>query len=301
MTDSPEKILTDLFLRMFSSDELRRLLRYGFSDDLTHALPGPTAAPVAVADAAAQELLRRGDLDALWPKLIAERPRRQAEIESERARLAGHTRERPAAPAPTTTKHGPIRILFVLACPRSREQLATQEEIRQIQQELRAAAHRDRFTHEVALAATYGDLRKALREHKPHILHIACHGTPEAELIFNDERGGEMRVDAATFVDLLDVLKENLRLVVLNACHSTAITRDVAPLVNLVIGMRGAVSDNSAIAFSQVFYESIAAGDTVERSFRLGINELRLRKADSHMPELLPAAGEQRQYRFVQP
>jgi hypothetical protein len=73
------------------------------------------------------------------------------------------------------------------------------------------------------------------------------------------------------------------------------------PAINLVLGMRGAVTDSSAIAFASVFYESIAAGDTVEAGFRLGINELRRRKAQTNIPELLPLEGPQRQQRFVAP
>lgn len=296
MTDVPAQILSRLFLSMFSSDELRRLLRYGFPDALSQALPGVNASAVALADAASEEIVRRGELETLWPLLIAERPRRRTEIEAARDRISAQA---PARNEPTGSIHGPIRILFVLSCPRTQERLATEEEIRQIRAELDSATHRERFSHEVILAATYTDLRKALRKHRPHILHIACHGTPEEELILDDGRQGEERIDAETFIDLLDVLKEDLRLVVLNACHSAAITHRLAALVNLVVGMRGAVGDSSAVAFAQVFYESLASGDSVERSFRLGVNELRRRKAESNIPELLPAEGAQRQFKFA--
>ncbi len=307
---NPEQRLTQLFLAMFSADELRRLLRYSFSDELTSTLPGPNASPAALADAATQALIQRDGLAILWPRLIQERPRRQAEIESVRelfAQQQQHAQPDPAnsasnaAPAPTAVKDGPIRILFVLSCPPSQYQIDTAEEIRQIRNELQLAPFRDRFTHELITAATYTDLRKALRQHKPHILHIACHGTPEAELILADGHGDEERIDAGTFIGLLGLLKENLRLVVLNACHSAAITPQLVPVVDLVLGMRGAVPDRSAIAFAAVFYESIAAGDTVAQSFDLGVNELLRRKAKTNIPELLPLEGPQRLRRFVSP
>ena len=119
--------------------------------------------------------------------------------------------------------------------------------------------------------------------------------------MLSDGHGDEERIDAATFVGLLGLLKENLRLVVLNACHSAAITPQLVPVVDLVLGMRGAVADHSAIAFAAVFYESIAAGDTIEQSFDLGVNELRRLKAQTNIPELLPLEGPQRQRRFVSP
>ena len=301
---SPEQRLTQLFLSMFSAEELRRLLRYTFPDELSLGLPGANVSAAALADAATEAILKRSELAILWPRLITERPQRQAEIEAVRDLFA---QQSPARPETTTSAgnvmptDGPIRVLFVLSCPRSQDQIDTAEEVRQIRAELQSAPYRDRFAHDVIAAATYTDLRKALRQHKPHILHIACHGTPEAELILADGHGDEERIDAETFIGLLGLLKENLRLVVLNACHSAAITPQLVPVVDLVLGMRGAVADHSAIAFAAVFYESIAAGDTIEQSFDLGVNELRRLKAQTNIPELLPLEGPQRQRRFVSP
>ncbi len=305
--EKPEQRLTRLFLSMWSADELRRLLRYNFPEDLANAMPGANASPAALAEAASQALLRRNDLAALWPCLIQDRPRRAHEIEAIRdavhqqlhapANAAALDDARPPKPATI----GPIRVLFVLSCPKGQDQIDTAEEIRQIRAALVASPYRNRFTHEIITAATYTDLRVGLRQHKPHILHMACHGTPEAELVLSDGHGGEELIDAETFVELLDVLKEDLGLVLLNACHSTAITQKVAAVVDLVLGMRGAVADSSAVAFAAVFYESIAGGDTVEAGFRLGVNELRRRKANTSSPELLPVTGPQRQRRFARP
>ncbi len=305
VNEKPEKHLTQLLLSMFSADELRRLLRYAFPDELVLNLPGANASPLALADAASEALLHRQDLDTLWPRLLEERPRRRAEIESVRDLIMQSLTTKPdpidrTGLNPIVARSGPIRILFVLSCPTGRYQIDTAEEIRQIRAELQSAQHRDRFTHELITAATYTDLRKALRQHKPHILHIACHGTEEAELVLSDGHGDEEHIDAGTFVELLEVLKEDLRLVVLNACHSAAITQKLFPAIDLVLGMRGAVTDRSAIAFSAVFYESLAAGDTVEAAFRLGVNELRRRKAQTNTPELLPPEGPQRLQRFIQ-
>jgi hypothetical protein len=160
LNEKPEKRLTQLFLSMFSADELRRLLRYSFPDELVMNLPGANASPLALADAASEALLRRNDLDALWPRLIHERPRRQAEIEAVRdliiQQLAG--KPGPASGLGSTrgpVNAGPIRILFVLSCPPGQYQIDTAEEIRQIRAELQSAQYRDRFTHELITAATY--------------------------------------------------------------------------------------------------------------------------------------------------
>jgi len=292
--EKPAERLARLFLSMFSANELRSLLRYTFPDELSQQMPGETAPFATLAAAASEALLHRDDLDVLWPRLIQERPRRRAEIEAARKYIDEWLGDDPDG-------KGPIRVLFVLSCPPTQTNLDTNEELRKIRAALVAAPHRDRFTIEMITAATYDDLRDSLLRHSPHILHIACHGTDDAELILSDGHGGEERIDAPTFVDLLDVLRADLRLVILNACHSAAITHRLVPAIDLAIGMRGEVNDSGAIHFAAVFYGAVATGSTVEAGFRLGVNELRRRKAQIDTPELLPREGPQRQRRFVTP
>jgi len=76
--------LTRLLLAMFSADEIRRFFGYqpGGSSFVAN-LPGPTSSPVAVAQAAADQLIRHGMLTrSLRDALVAERPGRAAEIDA---------------------------------------------------------------------------------------------------------------------------------------------------------------------------------------------------------------------------
>ncbi|MDC0723168.1 trypsin-like serine peptidase [Nannocystis bainbridge] len=68
---------------MFSADELRRFLRYGFGDEVILALPGANVPPVQLVEAACELLERRQLVDArFFAALCAERPRRSAEIQA---------------------------------------------------------------------------------------------------------------------------------------------------------------------------------------------------------------------------
>ncbi len=74
--------LTTLLLACFSSDEMRRFIRY-FDEGLAASLPGATASPMETASAAADLLVPHGRLDrSLRDRLIAERPRRVNEIDA---------------------------------------------------------------------------------------------------------------------------------------------------------------------------------------------------------------------------
>lgn len=75
---------------MFSSDELRRLVRYmpNGGDDLVAHLPGRTSSPAALANALVEELVRRGLLDSDFMDLLErERPGRKADIRALRELL----------------------------------------------------------------------------------------------------------------------------------------------------------------------------------------------------------------------
>lgn len=295
-TERPDARLTQLLLSLFSSDELRRLLRFSFPESLSNSLPGPSQSPAAVAAAAVDAVLAQGLLDELWPRLIAERPRRRPEIEAVQALFAATTQSSGAATA--RGDGAATRLLYVLSCPPSEVRLNLQEELRQIRTELQLSTHRDRFACEFITAATYADLRKALRTHKPHILHIACHGTSDDRLVFSDGAGKSDPIDARTIAELLELFNKDLALVVLNACNSSAVAREIANHVELVISMNSEIYDGSALAFARTLYESIADGDNAGLAFKLAVNELR-RRGDGDVPELLPASGPALERTFV--
>lgn len=76
--------LSGLLLSMFSADEIRRFFRYQPNgSDFAAGLPGSTASPAAVAQAAADMLIRHGMLTrSLRDALVAERPRRADQIDA---------------------------------------------------------------------------------------------------------------------------------------------------------------------------------------------------------------------------
>lgn len=76
--------LTRLLLGMFSADELRRFLRFRPGGaDFVDGLPGVNASPVAVAQAAAEQMIAHGMMDrAMRDALVLERPRRVGDIDA---------------------------------------------------------------------------------------------------------------------------------------------------------------------------------------------------------------------------
>lgn len=95
------RALHGLLLSLFSADELRRFIRYGpDGDTITAELPGATASPAALADAVVAIFETRGLSDDFFERVLAERPRRAADIHKVRdAWTAGAPAGPTASPA----------------------------------------------------------------------------------------------------------------------------------------------------------------------------------------------------------
>ena len=68
-------------------------------------------------------------------------------------------------------------ILILAAIPKNTERLRLDEEVRKIEQGLERWKKRDQFKLVVKWAVTDDDLRRALLDHEPEIVHFSGHGT----------------------------------------------------------------------------------------------------------------------------
>ncbi|WP_159396861.1 CHAT domain-containing protein [Sorangium cellulosum] len=195
----------------------------------------------------------------------------------------------PQAPA---AAGGRIKVLFLGANPRSTTQLGLGREVRQIEDKLRAAAHRDAVTFTSRWAARPDDLQQALLEERPHVLHFSGHGTQGDRLAFEDEAGEIAFVDKGALADLIAILKDNLQVVVLNACSSEPLAEALTQHVACAVGMHQPIGDLAATEFAASFYRALGFGRTVDEAFRLGCSALRLHQIPEHqIPRLKVKAG----------
>jgi hypothetical protein len=93
-------------------------------------------------------------------------------------------------------------------------------------------------------------------------------------------------------IHLLGVLKDNLRLVFLSACHSNSLAKTLADIIPYTIGMGGAIADDAAIAFAAAFYRALGFGRSLQDAFDLGQNALmNLQFPEDHTPRLYSRKG----------
>lgn len=175
---------------------------------------------------------------------------------------------------------GNVRMLLVISNPTDTDPLDLDAEGMRILQFLLDGAASDKLSVKIMREATPVSLRSKLASFKPSILHFAGHGYNQG-IVLQEKTGAAVCVDIETLAQLLNVFKDEIRLVVLNSCSSSESARRLSQTIDFVIGMKADVDDDTAIAFSEGFFDGIANQCSVQQAFDLGIANCKLMKAPS--------------------
>lgn len=160
-------------------------------------------------------------------------------------------------------------ILVLSANPRETSQLRFDEEIREIEEGLQRARLRDRYDIKHKLALRFKDLRRALLDYKPQIVHFSGHGSKEG-LTIEDDQGKPTLISAEVLSGLFKLCAEHVECVMLMACYSAIQATAISEHIDYVIGMWDKIPDKAAIEFSIGFYDALGAGRSVDDAFEFG-------------------------------
>lgn len=176
------------------------------------------------------------------------------------------------------------KILILSANPKTTPRLRLDEEVRKIEEGLRRAKHRERFEIQSRWAVRYDDLRRALLDIEPNIVHFTGHGKEEG-LLVEDEMGFATLVSSKALSGLFELCKDHVGCVILSACHSAPQAVAIKKHIDYVIGMRKEFKDKAAVEFAVGFYDALGAGKNVEQAFKFGCNAILQQFPD--LPEYL--------------
>jgi len=179
----------------------------------------------------------------------------------------------------SSRKEGIKKILILAANPRSTPRLRLDKEIREIEEGLQRSKNRSRFKIETKLAVRYIDLRRALLDHEPQIVHFCGHGKRDG-LFLENENGLAVLISTQVLSSLFELCASHVECVILNACYSASQARAIGKHIDYVIGMRQEIKDDDAVAFSVGFYDALGAGRPVEDAFRFGCNAIGAESSD---------------------
>ncbi len=185
-----------------------------------------------------------------------------------------------------------VKILFLSANPKDISRIRLDEEVRQVDEMIRLGEYREQLALIPHFAVRPGDVRQTLLRHRPHVLHFSGHGSPTKGIVLEDDSGQTKLVSADALASLFRAIKDNLRVVVLNACYSGLQAKGISQVVDFTIGMLKEIGDHSAVVFSSAFYEALAYGRSVQESFDIGVNALEMEGIpEAETPTLLTREG----------
>jgi hypothetical protein len=196
------------------------------------------------------------------------------------------TEEAESHSAPPRRVNPRTSVLFLSADPTDASRLRLGQELREIQERLQLARHRDKFALYQRMSARPGDMSQALLDVDPQIVHFSGHGTIDGALCFEDQSGQTHPIQPDALGVLFEQFSDQIACVVLNACYSDVQANAIAEHIDYVIGMNHAIGDGAAIAFAVGFYQALGAGKTIEGAFRLGCAQIGLQRGSPE--DLLP-------------
>jgi hypothetical protein len=186
----------------------------------------------------------------------------------------------------------PVRVLVAIASPKGSKEypeLNVQDEVKWIKEALSGLGTRGAVELKILEHATPLELFKKVRlEYEPHIVHFIGHGDFDRNgfgaLVLEDGKA-EPHAQLFNTKDMLQlILGSKVKLVVLSACLTAAFDSNealmgIAPrLVDgglpAVVAMQFPVPDQTAVTFSQMLYETLAAGEPLDAAMtkaRMGV------------------------------
>ena len=167
----------------------------------------------------------------------------------------------------------PKTILVLAANPRDTARLRLDQEVREISNGLRRSRMRDQFVLRQEWAPRPEDVRRAMLDYQPNIVHFCGHGGTEG-IFFEDEQGRSELVDSETLADFFKLFADTVECVLLNACYSEEQAKAIARHIDYVIGMRAGISDEAAIEFAVAFYDALGAGRDIKFAYKLACNAI---------------------------
>lgn len=172
----------------------------------------------------------------------------------------------------------PKRTILILASsPANTARLRLDREVREIDAGLRRAKQREQFTLEHKWATRSDDLRRALLDFNPQIVHFCGHGTSNQGLVLENDAGEAQFLPTNALANLFKLFaNRGVECVVLNACYAEVQAEAISQHISYVMGMSDEISDDAAVKFAVGFYDAVGAGWSYEDAYQLGCNAIAL-------------------------
>ena len=173
------------------------------------------------------------------------------------------------------------KILILAANPQDTSPQQLSQEVRDIEEGLKRSQQRDQFTIEQRWAVSPRDIRLAMLEANPQIVHFSGQGAQREGLIFADDTGEDKLVSPEALAGLFGLFPE-VECVILNGCFSQGQPQAIAQQIKYVIGISQQLAPQAATEFAIGFYDALGAGRSIEFAYKIGCSAIEIAGFTSH-------------------
>lgn len=157
-------------------------------------------------------------------------------------------------------------VLFLAANPKDTHRLALEDECNAILRELRHTPGGGEVEVRALHAATVHEVMRELNQAQPTLLHFSGHGSAEG-IALEDNEGLALVVTPEALCQMLASAASAVTAVLLNSCYSQEQAEVLRDSIGCVVGMKGAIPDESARTFAVSFYRALGHGRSVHNAF----------------------------------
>ena len=162
-------------------------------------------------------------------------------------------------------------ILVLSANPEGTDVLDLDQEVLDIRRALERSKLQTEFKLEHRTAVQWKDIRRAIEDLKPEIVHFSGHGTGKKGILVLDE-DGQIRAVSADALTRMFRLFPCVECVVMNACYSEEQAIEIHRHVPCVVGMSLSIGDRAAIDFAEAFYDGLSSGRGYREAYEMGLS-----------------------------
>ena len=133
----------------------------------------------------------------------------------------------------------------------------------------------DNLTLEQKWAIRPDDLRRALLDFHPQIVHFCGHGSRDKGLVLESDTGEVQLVPTNALAILFKLFSKcGVECVVLNACYAEIQAEAISQHIKYVVGMKDEISDRTAVKFAVGFYDALGAGWSYKDAYDMGCSAM---------------------------
>ena len=165
------------------------------------------------------------------------------------------------------TSTGKKAILYISATPTNVDTLQVDFEFKKIKASLEGGLNRDEFELlSPLMAVSLQDFLQAKHRYKPAIIHFSGHGLQDGLMFATSENVFQI-IPTELLREVFKGIEAYAKLIVLNACYSSAQAKILSEKGIYVLGMNVPVTDTAAIDLADNLYRFISDGQTTEEAF----------------------------------